>query len=134
MKQVAILGNTNWQNRRKVQKTLTELKQRFGDSVIVLGAGGKEGANSMIRKYTLEFGLKYQEYNPSFSGYNLYSAMPKSYYGKQYHFSQLHHRMKLLAQNCDYMIIMTNEEKLDPVLKTAYNNINKLKKPVVILG
>ena len=134
MKQVAVLGNTNWQNRRKVQQTLTELKQRFGDSVTVLGAGGKEGANSMVRKYTLEFGLKYQEYNPSFSGYNFYSAMPKSYYGKQYHFSQLHHRMKLLAQNCDYMIIMTNEENLDPVLKTAYNNINKLKKPVVILG
>tara|TARA_R110001583_G_scaffold22299_2_gene83771 strand:- start:113 stop:517 length:405 start_codon:yes stop_codon:yes gene_type:complete len=134
MKHVAILGNTNWQNRRKVQKTLTELKGRFGNEVIVLGAGGKEGANSMIRKYTLEFGLNYKEYNPSFSGYNLYSAMPKTYYGKQYHFSQLHHRMKLLAQNCDYMIIMTNEEKLDPVLKTAYNNINKLKKPVVILG
>ena len=134
MKQVAILGNTNWQNRRKVQKTLTELKQRFSNEVIVLGAGGKEGANSMIRKYTLEFGLNYKEYNPSFSGYNLYSAMPKTYYGKQYHFSQLHHRMKLLAQNCDYMIIMTNEEKLDPVLKTAYNNINKLNKPIVILG
>jgi len=134
MKHVAVLGNTNWQNRRKVQQTLTELKSRFGDDVIVLGAGGKEGANSMIRKYTLEFGLNYREYNPSFSGYNLYSAMPKPYYGKQYHFSQLHHRMKLLAQNCDYMIIMTNEEKLDPVLKTAYNNINKLKKPVVILG
>ena len=134
MKQVAILGNTNWQNKRKVQKTLSELKQRFGHEVTVLGAGGKEGANSMIRKYTLEFGLNYKEYNPSFSGYNLYSAMPKTYYGKQYHFSQLHHRMKLLAQNCDYMIIMTNEEKLDPVLKTAYNNINKLKKPVVILG
>jgi UDP-glucose 6-dehydrogenase len=134
MKQVAVLGNTNWQNRRKIQKTLTELKHRFANEVTVLGAGGKEGANSMIRKYTLEFGLNYKEYNPSFSGYNLYSAMPKTYYGKQYHFSQLHHRMKLLAQNCDYMIIMTNEEKLDPVLKTAYNNVNKLKKPVVILG
>ena len=134
MKHVAILGNTNWQNRRKVQKTLTELKDRFGNEVIVLGAGGKEGANSMIRKYTLEFGLNYKEYNPSFSGYNLYSAMPKTYYGKQYHFSQLHHRMKLLAQKCDYMIIMTNEETLDPVLKTAYNNIKKLNKPVVLLG
>ena len=134
MKQVAVLGNTNWQNRRKVQKTLTELKDRFGDAVTVLGAGGKEGANSMIRKYALEFGLNYQEYNPSFSGYNLYSAMPKSYYGKQYHFSQLHHRMKLLAQNCDYMIIMTNEETLDPVLKTAYNNTKKLNKPIVLLG
>jgi hypothetical protein len=29
---------------------------------------------------------------------------------------------------------MTNETQLDPVLKTAYTNVNKLKKPVVILG
>ena len=42
--------------------------------------------------------------------------------------------MKLLAQNCDYMIIMTNEETLDPVLKTAYNNTKKLNKPIVLLG
>jgi len=88
----------------------------------------------MIRKYALEFGMNYKEYNPSYSGYNLYSAMPKTYYGKAYHFSQLHHRMKLIAQNCDYMIIMSNESKLDPFLKTAYSNINKQNKPVVLLG
>ena len=133
MTKVALIGNTNWQNRRKVQETLRELKRRF-DEVMIIGAGGNEGANSMVRKYALEFGMKYMEYNPSFSGYNLYSAMPKTYYGKSYHFSQLHHRMKLIAENCDYMMIMNNETKLDPVLKTAYNNINKLKKPVVILG
>ena len=130
---IAVIGNTNWQNRRKVQETLRGLKQRF-DDVTIVGAGGNEGANSMVRKYALEFGMRYQEYNPSFSGYNLYSAMPKTYYGKAYHFSQLHHRMKLIAENCDYMMIMSNDAKLDPVLKTAYNNINKLKKPVVILG
>jgi hypothetical protein len=133
MTKVAIIGNTNWQNRRKIQETLRGIKQRF-DEVMIVGAGGHEGANSMVRKYALEFGMKYMEYNPSFSGYNLYSAMPESYYGKQYHFSQLHHRMKLIAENCDYMMILNNESKLDPVLKTAYNNINKLKKPVVILG
>jgi len=134
MNRVAVIGNTGWQNRRKVQETLQQLKQRFGDELIVIGAGGQEGANSMVRKYTLEFGIKYEEYNPSFSGYNMYSAMPESYYGKSYHFSQLHHRMKLIAERCDYMMIMTNEDALDPVLKTAYTNINKLKKPVVILG
>jgi hypothetical protein len=32
------------------------------------------------------------------------------------------------------MMIMSNESQLDPVLKTAYTNINKLNKPVVILG
>lgn len=134
MKLVAIIGNTNWQNRRKVQETLQSLKQQFKDDVTIIGAGGAEGANSMVRKYALEFGMRYEEYNPSFSGRNIYSAMPESYYGKPYHFSQLHHRMKLIAEHCDYMMILTNEVSLDPVLKTAYNNINKLKKPVVILG
>ena len=113
---------------------MQELKQRFGEDLLIIGAGGSEGANSMVRKYALEFGLNYQEFNPSFSGYNLYSAMPETYYGKPYHFSQLHHRMKLIAQHCDYMMIMSNESALDPVLKTAYTNVKKLEKPVVILG
>ena len=134
MIKVAVIGNTGWQNKRKVQETLQMLKRRFIDELVVIGAGGNEGANSMVRKYALEFGIKYKEYNPSFSGYNLYSAMPESYYGKQYHFSQLHHSMKLIAQQCDYMMIMTNESELDPVLKTAYNGTKKLNKPVVILG
>jgi hypothetical protein len=42
--------------------------------------------------------------------------------------------MKLIAQRCDYMMILNNESKLDPVLQTAYNNVKKLEKPVVILG
>ena len=134
MTQIAIIGNTDWQNKRKVQQTLQELKKRFKEDLIVVGAGGTEGANSMVRKYSLEFGIQYKEYNPSFSGRNMYSAMPDSYYGKPYHFSQLHHRMKVIAEQCDHMLILTNEDTLDPVLKTAYNNINKLKKPVVILG
>lgn len=131
---VAIIGNTGWQNKRKVRDVLFELKQRFGPDLTVLGAGGNEGANFMVRKYALEYEMRYQEYNPSFSGYNLYSALPESYYGKKYHFSQLHHRMKMLSQNCDYLMILTNEAKLDPVLKTAYNTANKSEKKVVILG
>lgn len=127
---VAVIGNTNWQNKRKIQDALFKLKQI--EDVLVIGAGGKEGANYMVRKFALEFGLSYQEYNPSFSGYNLYSAMPESYYNKKYHFSQLHHRMKLIAENCDKMIIFTNEN-LDPVLKTAKNNMKKKDKPVVII-
>lgn len=134
MKKVAVIGSTGWQNKRKVQDTLFRLNKQFGDELIVIGAGGNEGANSMVRKYALEFGINYQEFNPSFSGYNLYSAMPETYYGKSYHFSQLHHRMKLIAERCDFMMIMTQEDQLDPVLKTAYTKQQKLGKPVVILG
>lgn len=137
MMRIAIIGSSDWQNKRKVQQTLQEMKKRFAadlDNLYIVGAGGSEGANYMVKKYAIEFGLKYEEYNPSFSGYNMYSAMPEAYYGKTYHFSQLHHRMKLIAQRCDYMMILTNADILDPVLKTAYNNVNKLKKPVVILA
>jgi hypothetical protein len=134
MKKVAVIGSTGWQNKRKVQDTLFRLNKQFGNELTVIGAGGNEGANSMVRKYALEFGINYQEFNPSFSGYNLYSAMPETYYGKSYHFSQLHHRMKLIAEQCDFMMIMTQEDQLDPVLKTAYTKQQKLGKPVVILG
>ena len=78
MTRVAVIGNTNWQNRRKIQETLQMLKKKFDDNLVIVGAGGNEGANSMVRKYALEFGLQYEEYNPSFSGYNVYSAMPES--------------------------------------------------------
>ena len=134
MTKVAVIGNTNWQNKRKVQETLRMLKTKFSDDLTILGAGGNEGANLYVRKYALEFGMNYSEFNPSFSGYNLYSAMPETYYGKSYHFSQLHHRMKLIAEQCDFMMIMTQEDQLDPVLKTAYTKQQKLGKPVVILG
>ncbi len=134
MTKVAVIGNTNWQNKRKIQETLRMLKTKFSDDLTILGAGGNEGANLYVRKYALEFGMNYSEFNPSFSGYNLYSAMPESYYGKSYHFSQLHHRMKLIATQCDYMMILTSEASLDPVLKTAHNNVTKLNKPVVIIG
>jgi UDP-N-acetylglucosamine:LPS N-acetylglucosamine transferase len=131
---VAVIGNPRWQNKRKIQETLQMLKRKFPDGVTILGAGGSEGANYYVRKFVLEFGMDYTEYNPSFSGYNLYSAMPESYYGKKYHFSQLHHRMKLIAQNCDYMMILTNEVALDPVLNTAWTTTKKMNKPVVIIG
>ncbi len=108
---IALIGNSEWQNRRKIQETLHGIKNRFGEEAVVIGAGGNEGANFMIRKYTLEFGMKYIEYNPSFSGYNLYSAMPETYYGKKYHFSQLHHRMNLIADQ--YMAIWFDHWRFD---------------------
>ncbi len=131
---IGVIGNKEWQNKRKIQQVLTDLKQRFSNNLIVIGGGGNEGANFMIRKFALEFGIQYEEYNASYTGHNLYSALPESYYGKNYHFSQLLHRMRLLAENCDYLVIMNNQKDLNPQLKTAYNKINKLNKPVTIIG
>ena len=128
---VAIIGSKDWQSRRKIQEVLTRLKQ-MDEPITILGQGGNEGAPSMVKKYALEFGMNYSEFNPSYSGRNLYSAMLDAYYGKKYHFSQLLHRMTLIANACDKMIILSSG-KLDPQLDTAYKRATKLQKSVVIL-
>ena len=128
---IAIIGSRDWQSRRKVQDVLSRLKQ-LDEPVTILGQGGTEGAAAMVKKYALEFGMNYSEFNPSYTGRNLYSAMPDTYYGKKYHFSQLLHRMTLIANACDKMIILSSG-KLDPQLDTAYKRATKLQKSVVIL-
>jgi hypothetical protein len=42
--------------------------------------------------------------------------------------------MQLIAERCDYMMILSNQTQLDPVLQTAWTRTKKLQKPVVILG
>ncbi len=66
----------------------------------------------------------------------LYANLQKYHedYGKKYHFSQLLHRMRLIAENCDYMIMLNNQHDMNPQLKTAYNKIKKLDKPIVVLS
>jgi hypothetical protein len=128
---IAIIGSRDWQSKRKLQDVLSRLKQ-LEEPITILGQGGNEGAPSMVKKYALEFGMNYSEFNPSYSGRNLYSAMPDAYYGKKYHFSQLLHRMTLIANACDKMIILSSG-KLDPQLDTAYKRATKLQKSVVIL-
>ena len=128
---VAIIGSKDWQSRRKIQEVISRLKQ-MDESVTILGQGGKEGAPLMVKKYALEFNMNYVEFNPSYTGRNLYSAMPDAYYRKSYHFSQLIHRMTLIANACDKMLILANGN-LDSQLDAAYKRAKKLKKSIVIL-
>ena len=128
---IGIIGSKGWQSRRKLQDILRKLKT-LDEPVTVLGQGGTEGAGAMVKKLCIAMGLDYAEYNPSYSGHNLYSAMPESYFGKQYHFTQLLHRMTLLADSCDKMIVLLNGD-IDPQIKAAIKRANKRDIPVVIL-
>ena len=78
---VAIIGSREYQNVRKVKELLTNLKKKFGDDLIIISGGAKNGADKYARKYALEFGIQYKEFNPAHTQRNLYSAMPNNYYG-----------------------------------------------------
>ena len=131
---VAIIGSRDYQNIRKLKDTLFNLKQKFGDSLIIISGGAQYGADKFARKYSLEFGIKYKEFNPAHTTKNLYSAMSDNYYNKPYHVSQFHHRNMLIARDCDVMMaFIPNGDNANGSI-SAIKQVKKLKKPVTIIS
>ena len=133
MMKVAIIGSRGYENVRKIKDTLFQLKQKFGDDLIIISGGAKNGADSYARKYSLEFGIRYREFNPAHTIKNLYSAMSTTYYEKPYHVSQFHHRNMLIARDCDVMMaFIANGVSADGSM-SAVKQAKKLNKPVTII-
>ena len=80
---VAIVGSRQYENTRKIKDTLSDLKRKFGDELIIVSGGAQNGADRYAKKYALEFGIRYREFNPAHTPRNLYSAMSDDYYSKQ---------------------------------------------------
>ena len=130
---VAIVGSRMYENTRKIKDALFQLKQKFADDLIVISGGAQHGADKFARKYALEFGIKYHEYNPAHTAKNLYSAMSDNYYDKPYHVSQFHHRNMLIAKACDVMMaFIPNGDNANGSL-SAIKKAKKLNKPVTII-
>ena len=130
---VAIIGSREYENTRKIKNTLTELKQKFGNDLMIISGGAKDGADKFARKFALEFGIKYKEFNPAHTPKNLYSAMSDNYYNKPYHVSQFHHRNMLIARDCDVMMAFIPNGIESNGSISAIKNAKKLNKPVTII-
>ena len=131
---VAVIGSRDYQNIRKIKLTLFELKRKFGDKLIIISGGAKHGADKFVRKYALEFGMRYREFNPAHTTKNLYSAMSDDYYDKPYHVSQFHHRNMLIARDCDVMMAFIGKHDSSTGSMSAIKQAKKLNKPVTIIS
>ena len=130
---VALIGSREYENVRKIKDTLFELKQKFGDKLIIISGGAQHGADKYARKYALEFGIKYKEFNPAHTTKNLYSAMSDNYYDKPYHVSQFHHRNMLIAKACDCMMAFVPNGDQAVGTVSAIKKVKKLNKAVTII-
>jgi predicted Rossmann fold nucleotide-binding protein DprA/Smf involved in DNA uptake len=131
---VAVIGSRQYENVRKIKDTLTNLRQKFGDELVIISGGARDGADKYARKYALEFGIQYKEFNPAHTPRNLYSAMSDEYYGKPYHVSQFHHRNQLLARACDVMIAFIPQGVKSDGSLSAIKSAEKYNKKVVIIS
>lgn len=131
---VALIGSRTYENVRKIKDLLSDLKRKFGDELMIISGGCKDGADKYARKYALEFGIQYKEFNPAHTPRNLYSAMSEDYYGKPYHVSQFHHRNLLIAKTCDVMIAMIPNGSAADGTESAIKSAKRFKKKVVIIS
>lgn len=130
---VAMIGSRRYENKRKIKETLTNLRRRFGDELIIISGGAHDGADKYARKFAIEFGISYREFNPAHTPKNLYSAMTESYYDKPYHASQFHHRNYLIAQDCDVMMAFIPYDQRSPGSESAIKAAKRLGKKVIII-
>lgn len=128
---VGIIGSKDWNNKTLIGDLLINLKNKKISEIRT--SGRKYGADPIVKKLALSMGFNYKEFNPSFEGVNLYSAMPESYYGRPYHYTQLLHRMDMLVRNVDRIVVLSPSVKKDGELTRAVQYANKLNKPVLII-
>ena len=130
---IAIIGSRTYENTRKIKNLLTELRKKIAEDLVIISGGAKQGADKYVKKYALEFGIIYKEFNPAHTPQNLYSAMSEGYYAKPYHVSQFHHRNMLIARDCDYMIALVPAGSKANGSESAIKQAIKLDKKVVII-
>jgi hypothetical protein len=129
---IALTGSRTYENKQKIKDMLFQLKHKFGSDLEVVSRGDKVGADKYVRKYAIDFGIAYKEFNPAHTVKTLYSAMSESYYGKPYHVSQFHHRNKLMVKYCDYLIMFREEHSDDS--NGMLLEATKLKKQCIIIN
>jgi hypothetical protein len=113
MYKIGIVGSSDGNYTQKIRDFLFKVKSAFGDTATVFGGGSQSGIEYDAKKYALEFGLNYKEFNPSYTGHNVYSFLPESYFGKRKHESHYLHRYQELLLRVDKLIIGASDKELD---------------------
>jgi hypothetical protein len=98
---VAILSSPKYENVRKLREFLFNIKEKMGTDVNIITRGNKDGGEKYIRKYAIEFGFRYTEYNPAHTVRNLYSGMSDEYYSKPFHPTQTLHQYDCVVKHAD---------------------------------
>ena len=131
---IGIIGSREYQNFRKIKDAIFSLKSKIGENLTIVSGGCLEGADKFAKKYAIELGCKYIEFNPAHTPKNLYSALHENYYGKKYAPKNFFHRNKMLAAYCDKIVAFIPEGTKSPGTENTIKEARKLKKSVVIIS
>jgi hypothetical protein len=131
---IAIIGPETCQKTNAIKELLFKVRQEEKNAIILSG-GNKTGIEYDVKKYALLFEFDYQEYNPSYTGWNMYSVLKEEYFNKGFHPTQLIDRYRILVRNCDKLFIGYEPESKSwkPLYESTKRYAEKLGKEVVFI-
>lgn len=123
MYRIAIIGSKSCVDKTKtVKEFIFKVKSTFGKTATILSGGNDVGIEREVKKFALEFDLNYAEYNPAFTGRNLYSALSDEYYTKGFHPTHFQHRYDCMLSKTERLIIVDCQDAPD---RKLYESIRK---------
>ena len=117
---IALIGSKKYESRNEIKDLVFNLKQKYGDDLILITRGKKIGVEKWVRKFALEMGCKYIEYNPASTPQNLYSGMADEYYDKPFHPTQPLHQYNCIVENSDKIIYFGD------ITRSEFNHFNRV--------
>ena len=130
---IGIVGSRQYENKRKIKETIFQLKNKFGDDLVIFSGGCLDGADKYAKKYALELGCNYEEVNPSHTPKNLYSYMRENWYGKKYSPKNFYVRNKILAKSVDRLIAFVEDGDNAKGTANTVNYAVEFNKKVIVI-
>lgn len=134
MIKIGIIGSDLYENKLKIKEIIYKLKQQHGDDIEIVSRGSTNGAEKYVRKYAIEFGLNYKEFNPAHTVSNLYSALNESFYNKKYTPFNFILRDKIFSNYIDKCFCLYTETAVPKTVSTCLKYLNKNNKKYIIIS
>ncbi|MBC8146849.1 MAG: DUF2493 domain-containing protein [Bacteroidetes bacterium] len=128
----AIVGSRTFSDEMMIRDCVNQLQEKYGDTLVIVSGGAKDGADAYAKKYAIFFGVEYHEYNPAHTRKNQYSIMPPGYFGKEYHVSHFFHRNTLIVKNSDVVLAFINPHTKSTGTEHTIKEAEKFEKSILI--
>lgn len=130
---IAFAVANNYTSQFFIRDFIYRIKSEYGPFATFSTVGLSDG-DMIVKKYGIQAGFSYKEYNLAYTEQNLYSAMDPDYYGKKYHPTHYHHAYMLLVRGCEKLTIFKSTFDSDKWLDMVQRLAKKFNKPYVIFN
>ena len=133
MVKIAIIGSRSYTNKRKIRQFVWELKEKFGDRLIIISGGAKDGADKYAKRFALDFDVRYSEFPAYHESHNIHCVLESFRYVKPYNVGNYHRRNKDLVEYSDKVVAFCTNGKVTNGTLSALNYSQKIEKKYIII-